>query len=301
MNYTVGQLRAFLALADEGGFTRAAARLHLSQPALTVQIRNLEQALGAKLFDRDARGATLTAIGASMAPALRRLLSEIDSTLDEALESAAGRRGTIRIAALPSFAASSLPETIARFRDAHPGIGFVIRDAIAERVVAAVQSGAVDLGVTAGVELTDDLEVLHEATDQLCVVAPAKHPFASRKALTLDDLAKLPLIMMEPQTSVRALVDAAFISAGRAVHPVAEATYMMTAVGLVAAGLGVAILPESAREIAAAPDLRRLKIADARFERRILLVKKRGRSLSPATASFAKELTATMSQLETPA
>lgn len=294
MNYTLTQLRAFLTLAEEESFTRAATRLHLSQPALTVQIRNLEAALGSKLFDRDRRGAKLTQVGAELAPTLRRLMAEIEGTMDEALEAAAGRRGTIRIAALPSFASGRLPRAIARFRKTHAAIRFVIRDAVANRVVAALQSGTVDLGLTAGVELTDDLEVLYEASDRLCVVAPANHPLARCKRITANDLAKFPIVLMESETSVRAIVNAAFISSGRSVRPVAEATYMMTAVGLVRAGLGFTILPESAKEIDAEPTLRTLPIYDPRFSRRLTLVKRRGRSLPRATADFVELLVQTL-------
>jgi DNA-binding transcriptional LysR family regulator len=294
MNYTLAQLRAFLALASEGSFTKAAAKLNVSQPAMTVQIRNLEAAFGAKLFDREPRGVALTRVGADLAPTLRRLLGEIEAALGEAVESAEGRRGTIRIAALPSFASGRLPQAIARFRKSHAAIDFVIRDAVANKVVAAVRSGSVDLGLTSGVALTDDLEVLHEASDRLCAVVPARHPLARKRRVAIEDLSEYPLVLMEPETSVRAIVDAAFVSAGRAIRPAAEATYMMTAVGLVRAGLGVTILPESAKEIQAEPSLRMLPIADPRFVRRISLVKRINRSLPRAAEEFVPELLAAM-------
>jgi DNA-binding transcriptional LysR family regulator len=236
----------------------------------------------------------MTRIGADLAPALRRLLGEIEQTLGEALETSQGKRGTIRIAALPSFASSHLPRAIAQFRRTHPAIHFVIRDAVANKVVASVLSGAVDIGLTAGVELTDDLEILHEATDRLCLVAPKGHPLARRKRISLADLAEWPLVLMESETSVRAIVDAAFVSAGSSIRPAAEATYMMTAVGLVRAGLGVTILPESAREIEAEPSLRRLPIDDERFLRRIALVKRRNRALPRAATDFAARLIANL-------
>jgi len=294
MNYTLAQLRAFIALAEESSFTRAAARLNVSQPALTVQIRNLEATFGAKLFDRDPRGVALTRVGADLVPTLRRLLGEIDGALGEAVESAEGRRGTIRIAALPSFASGRLPQAIARFRKSHPAIAFVIRDAVANKVVAALRAGSVDLGLTAGVELTDDLEILHEASDRLCVVVPARHPLTRKPRVEIEDLSDYPLVLMEAETSVRALVDAAFVSAGRLIRPAAEATYMMTAVGLVRAGLGVTILPETAKEIDAEPTLRALPIHDARFVRQISLVKRRNRSLPRAAEAFVPELVAAM-------
>ncbi len=286
MTYSLPQLRAFVTLADERSFTRAARRLNLSQPALTVQIRNLELSFGGKLFDRDPRGVALTRIGGELAPRLRRLLSDLDGAMSEAKDLANGRRGTIRIAALPSFSAGRLPDLVARFRAANPAISFVIRDAIASKVVAAVQSEAADLGVTAGVELTQGVEILHEASDRLCVVFPRLHPLAARREIALADLADFPLVLMDPETSVRAIVDAAFVSAGRIIRPAVEATYMMTAVSLVRAGLGITILPASAKEIDAEPSLISRPIDDARFSRTISLIKKRARTLPPSCENF---------------
>jgi DNA-binding transcriptional LysR family regulator len=294
MTYSLPQLRAFLTLADERSFTRAAKRLHISQPALTVQIRNLESSFGVKLFDRDRHGATLTSLGAELIPRLRRLLFDLDGAMSEARDAAKGRRGTIRIAALPSFSAGRLPDVIARFRAANPAIGFVIRDAIASKVVTAVRTEAVDLGVTAGLELHADVEIVHEAADRLCVVFPQRHPLGARRKVTLSDLANFPLVLMDPETSVRAIVDAAFVSSGRVIRPAAEATYMMTAVGLVRAGLGITILPASAKEIDAEPTLRARLIDDARFSRTISLIKRRKRTLPPVCEAFLKELIGAM-------
>jgi DNA-binding transcriptional LysR family regulator len=298
MTYSLPQLRAFVVLADERSFTRAAKRLHLSQPALSVQIRNLESSFGVKLFDRDQRGVALTRIGGDLAPRLRRLLVDLDGAMSDVREVSKGRRGTIRIAALPSFSASRLPDVVARFRAANPAIAFLIRDAIASKVVAAVQSEAVDLGVTAGVELNADVEILNDATDRLCVVFPRRHPLATRRKIALADLAEFPLVLMDPETSVRAIVDAAFVSAGRIIRPVAEATYMMTAVGLVRAGLGITILPTSAKEIDAETMLRARLIDDARFSRTISLIKRRKRTLPPVYDAFLKELIGAMAPVD---
>ncbi len=298
MSFSLPQLRAFVTLADERSFTRAAKRLHLSQPALTVQIRNFEASFGVKLFDRDQRGVSLTRVGGELAPRLRRFLVDLDGAMSDVRDVAKGRRGTIRIAALPSFSASRLPDVVARCRVDNPAVSFVIRDAIASKVVAAVQNETVDLGVTAGVELNADVEVLNEVTDRLCVVFPRRHPLAARKKIVLADLAEFPLVLMDPETSVRTIVDAAFVSAGRIIRPAAEATYMMTAIGLVRAGLGITILPASAKEIDAEAALRARLIDDARFSRTISLIKRRKRTLPPVYEAFLKELIRAMAPVD---
>ena len=125
---------------------------------------------------------------------------------------------------------------------------FVVKDAIASRVNASVRSEEVDIGITGG-ELSDpDLEILHAAEDRMHVVFPAQL-LEGRRKITLGYIAEYPLILMDADTSVRLIVDLVFVAAGRLPIPACEATYMMTAVGMVKAGLGVTILPASAKEV----------------------------------------------------
>ncbi len=289
MDLNLRQLRAFVTVAELKSFTRAADLLHVSQPALTVQIRKLEQALHCRLFDRTSRTVGLTRIGRDLLPALRRTLQELDAVVAESHAHGAGHLGTVRVASLPSFAASFLPEVILACRARHPGLAFVVRDAVAGRVVQLVRDEEVDLGITGGHLSDASLEVLHEVEDRLCLVLPAQHPLAKRKRLRLEHLLELPLVLTDPATSVRAVVDAAFLGLGRRPNVACETTYMITAVAMVRAGLGVTILPESAREIRAEPSLVARPISEDAFIRRILIVKKRQRSLPPAAESFLAE------------
>src|SRR4051794_24847997 len=116
MNATLRQIRSFVVLAERGSFTQAAAMLHISQPALTVQIRELEQHLQVQLFDRNTRSVRLTRVGRELLPKLERLQEELDSVLADTRDVASGRRGIVRIACMTSFAASGLPAAIAAFR-----------------------------------------------------------------------------------------------------------------------------------------------------------------------------------------
>ena len=150
MNPDLRQIRAFVTVAQLGSFTRAASLLNLSQPALTVQIRNLEEALGVRLFDRNTRTVSLTRMGRELVPALQRILRDLDAVVAEARDVAAQRHGIVRLAALPSFAAGVLPEIIAQFRETNPKISFVIHDVIASGVIAQVREEQVDLGLTGG-------------------------------------------------------------------------------------------------------------------------------------------------------
>ena len=135
MDVNLRHARAFVTVVHLGSFTKAAAALHLSQPALTVQIRNFEAALKVKVLDRTSRSVELTRIGRELLPLLERMLRELDAVVADTHAQSAGRSGTVRIAALPSFAASLLPTVISATRAREPGLSFVVRDAVASRVV----------------------------------------------------------------------------------------------------------------------------------------------------------------------
>jgi DNA-binding transcriptional LysR family regulator len=295
MDVNLRQVRAFVCVAQLKSFTRAAALLHLSQPARTVQIRRLEESLGIKLFDRNTRAVELTRIGHELLPVFQRLLRDLDAVVLDTRDLAASRQGVVRIAVLPSFAAGLLPEVIAAFRKDHPRVTFVIRDAIANRVLAHVREDEVDIGITGGA-VPPEFEIVSTVRDRLHVVFPARHAIGRAKSVTVDTLAQFPLILMDPETSVRHVVDAAFMDAGKMPVTACEAIYMMTAVGLVRAGLGIAILPGSAREIRSEPKLRSRPVDDPRFVRVNTVFKKRGRTLPPASAAFLETCVAALAK-----
>jgi DNA-binding transcriptional LysR family regulator len=290
MDLNLRQVRAFVSVVHTGSFTRAAVLLNLSQPALTVQIRRLEEALGARLLDRTSRTVAPTRLGRELLPIFQRVLRDLDAVVVDTRELAARHYGTVRIATLPSFAASLLPDVIAEVRAAHPRMAFQVRDVIAQAVVDLVRSEVVDLGITGGDVYDPELEVLHRTSDALHVVYPDGHPIGAATAVTIEMLADLPLVLMDGATSVRAVVDKAFIGLGRLPRATCEATYMMTAVSMVRAGLGLTILPGSAHEIRAAPDLRSRPISDSCFLRPIRLIKKAGRTLPAASELFSMVL-----------
>lgn len=298
MDLNLRQIRAFVTVARLGSFTRAAALLHVAQPTLTVQIRKLEEMLAVRLFDRTSRSVALTRTGRDLLPMLGRLVQDLDAVVGEVRSQGTGYRGLIRIAALPTTAADLLPRAMGSFRSLHPGADFRIRDVIARRVLALVETEEVDIGFTGGPTGAADVDVLLAIEDRMHVIFPRDHPLAAAEAITPELLMDYPLIMMDPDTSVRAVVEAGFHAAGLMPRPASEVTYMMTAVGMVQAGLGVSILPSSAKELDAYPALQSRGIEAVGFHRRISLVKKAGRTLPPLTALFVAHLRPTGTQQE---
>lgn len=290
MNPTLRQIRSFVAVARRGSFTQAAKDLHLSQPALTVQIRQIEEILGVTLFDRNTRRVQLTRVGRELAPQLARLQEELESVLQQTREQGKGQRGVVRLACIPSFAASALPGAITAFRTIHPHITFSLKDANWSRVVAMVRSGEVDFGVGDKATIEPDLEFTPVMEDRMQVIFRGDHPIAAIKKVTLARLAAHSMVMMDPETSARHSIDRAFAQAGCYPSRACEVMYMATAVAMVRAGLGFAILPASAIEWRAHPGLSVRLIDDPAFVRDIGIIRKPGRSLPPQSEAFADAL-----------
>ena len=290
---TLRQLHAFLAVARLASFTRAAAALHTTQPALSLQVAQLEDSLQLRLFDRSTRSVTLTRVGRELLPRAERTLAELAGVFEAAQGLSAGVTGRVVVAALPSVASTLLPRALAQFARSHPGISVTLRDAVGGRIGDWVRSGEADLGVTA--EALDDTALTFSviAADEIVAVVPPRHALARTKRLTLEALLAHPLILMSRDSSVRRVVDAAFADAGHLAAPVQEPVYMSTAVALVREGLGVALLPSSAAELRTATGLRTQRIAHRGMTRRIGIVARGGHTLSPAAAAFERTLWAT--------
>jgi len=287
---TLRQMRAFLAIVRLGSFTGAARQLHLTQPALTVQLRQLEQTLGVRLLDRTTRTATPTRVGAEFARALAPLLAEMDMVLERVQDHAALRTGRIDLATLPSLASTVLPAVIARLRASSPGLRVRMREAVTGPVSEMVRAGEVDFGIGGSVKEDGELEVRPLFDDPLLLVFPSGHPFAALRHVTLRQLSGVPLLLPEANSGIRHAVDQALSAAGLSLEPAQEAVSTGTLVGMVRAGLGLGVLPSTAVEMQVIPDLRAAPIGDPPLTRPIALVLRSGRSLPPAAEAFLAAL-----------
>jgi DNA-binding transcriptional LysR family regulator len=293
MNYidlNLRQLQTFVTVSKLKSFTRAAQLLHLTQPALTKQIRQLEEILGVRLLDRNTRSVELTRIGKELIPVIEHLLLEMDAVIVRTKQLGVKSRGVIRMAALPSICTTLVPQTIARFKESFPGISVIMNDVLAQRLVRMVKAEEVDFGIGSLGGTDPEVRFSLITTDRVVVVFPAGSILERRKAVELKDLIDLKLILLDPESSVRKLVDQAFESIGKIPAPAYEATYLSTAAGMVKAGLGVALLPSSASEIGELSGLLSRPIKHSILTREIGVIQKAGRSLSPAAESFVKSM-----------
>jgi DNA-binding transcriptional LysR family regulator len=294
MNINLRQLRAFVSIGRLGSFTKAAEALHATQPALSAQIRELEEALGVMLFDRSTRSVTLTQAGEDLMPSVDRVLTDLASVVERARDVAKRNTGRVSVAALPSLAATLMPPLIARMRETHPGVAVVVRDALAERAIALLRAGEADLALTSAPPPDRELTFTPLFSDRMVAVLPRQHALARAKHVRLAELLDSPLVLMDRDSSVRRIVDKACASIGRLAAPAYEAAFMATAIGLVRAGLGATLLPSSASELLAAGDLVIRDLDAPRIERELGIVKQRRRAYSPAAEALAAMLAASV-------
>lgn len=280
----IRHIRAFLAVARHSNFTRAANELHISQSALTVQIQQLEEALGIRLFDRNKRRVALTDAGRQVLAPLQRIVVDSEAIVSRTREIAGLRRGIVSIALLPSVASGILTEVINQFTAAHPGVLININDVVANRIVEMVRSEAVDFGIGIMPKTDKDLVNSPLFTDRLFAFLPARHPLSSRNSVSLNQLSDYPLVLTAMDSSVRALLEDAMKRCSLHLTPTFEVNYMSTSLSLISAGFGVGILPEYADTMGSASGIVKLPISRPSITRRIQIIQRKSKTPSPAAA-----------------
>lgn len=284
---SVRQLRAFVAVYHAGQVSAAAEQLALTQPAVSVLLRELEDKLGVKLFDRSTRALRRTEAAVEAIAYAERALAELEGMVADMAELAGARRGRLRIAATSTVAQTLLPEALRRFGVTHPGLRVEIEDLAPGEFVETLLAGRVDFGVGTLEAAVPGLQETVFLEDALAAVALEAPDFAAGRPITWKQLAALPLIAVKPGYGVRRRIDAAAESAGVRLRMVHEVSLLTTAVALAASGLGVAVVPAS---LLAGEDRRGLvarKLTRPAVPRNVAVIHKQERSLSPAAQAFA--------------
>lgn len=276
----------FRAVAEEGGFTRAAALIGLRQPTLSHQIKQLEAALGVELFHRARRECRLTPAGEMLLPYARRVLAEMDA-LKRSLDDLSGlRRGTFSLGALPSLMGHVLPPVVARFRDEHPGIRMSVAELSMDDMERALTQGKIEIGV--GVVPPSQASVRGQVlfTEELVALAAEGDALVKKEEVQLEALAARPLSLPPPGHGTRMLILNAFSRVRRVPNIAFEATSIDLAPQLVRAGGQVAILPASSLGGKTPARCRVLRITKPVIRRQIGVLSLQGAPLRPAVAAF---------------
>jgi DNA-binding transcriptional LysR family regulator len=238
--------RSFTTVADELHYGRAAERLHITQPALSRQIRDLERVLGITLFDRTSRRVVLSRAGRAVLGQARRALAESDRAVRLARLAAHGDWGELAIAVLPAVALALLPAIIRAYRDAHPAIGVTISESFDDEQLAALTAGRIDAGFLRAAAAPPGLHLETLRTEPVLAGLPAGHRLARHHRIDLAELAGEPFVFFPRHRSVLAYDE--FIASCRAAGfspAIVQEASGISALGLVAAGLGVTVVAAS--------------------------------------------------------
>lgn len=282
------QLRYLVALADERHFTRAAARCHVAQPALSQQIGKLERELGLALFDRTTRSVTLTEAGALLCVRARRVLAELDDAAEELQQLSGLLAGRVTIGLTTTPGPLHLPRLIAGFHARHPQVELVVREGLSALLAEQLRGDALDLAFLSLVAPDDDvrgLELTEFAREALVVALPPAHRFAGRRRLTIADLRAEELVAFPAGATIREAVRRAALDAGFEPRVAFETSEVARARAFVAEGLGVAVLPRS-DAAAPGPPIHVAELRDPQLVHRISIAHRGGKRHAPAAAAL---------------
>lgn len=284
IQFDLHDLQAFAAAAELKNFRKAAEQVHISQPAFSRRIDKLEAALGVRLFDRTSRSVELTGIGRDFARKARQILDDLDDTLLGIREVGGARMGEVTIACVPSAVYYFLPQVLRSYHEQFPRIRIRVHDASANEVLSVVASGEADFGVNfiggdePGIEFRSVLE------ERFVAACRKDHPIARKRKVSWKELGQYDFMSVAKSSGNRMLIDLALagVRSDERPHSIYEAQHVTTLLGLVEAGMGVAAVPALAMPGGDHPVLAGVPLQDPVVARRIGLIRRKGRSLSPA-------------------
>ena len=285
-------LQAFVCVAELGSFVKAAQQLHLTQTALTRRIQKLEQLLEVRLLERTTRKVELTTTGRDFLPQARHLVLDAQRTVARVRDKARAGQGHFTLACVPSLTTHVLPQLIKAYAQLHPGNTLRLHDASSHDVRAAVLDGQAELGIAINGEPHAELEETVLFDDPLTLLCPTPHPLQHHSTVSWNDLQGVDLIVVSSFMATRMFLDYQLAQRGIALSGHYEVQHHATAINLVAAGVGCAILPASTFENGDRPQVVKIPLTHPVVKRRVTLLRRKPASLSPAAQAFHRLLLA---------
>ena len=283
---SVRELRAFVAVYHSGTLSAAAERLSLSQPAVSMLLRGLEQKLGVRLFDRNTRTLRRTEASEHAIVRAERTLQELEQLSDAMHSLMRGERGRIDLVATSSVAQTLLPRVMRRYLDVHPDVRLTLDDCSPRDFVDTILAGRVDFGIGTLEAAVPGLVERTLLTDALYAVGLARTGLKPGRSISWKALSTLPIISVKGGYGIRRSIDAAALAAGVELVVKHELTLLTTALEMAVAGLGVALLPGLILHRLDHRDLVVRAIVRPAVARRIAVVSRHDRPLPPAAESF---------------
>lgn len=279
-------IQAFVTIAELGGFNKAAEHLHVTQTALTRRVQKLESYLGLKLLDRTTRYVELTAVGRDFLPQARSIVHDMTMAVGRLKDMSRTHRGSFTLACVPTMAAHILPMLIHQYSATHPDNRIRLVDAASYEVRDAVLNNQAELGISIQGEGHPDLAEWPLFDDPLMFFCRTDHPLSDAPSVSWADMAGADLIVVSNLTATRVFMDYQLAKRGISLTSAYEVQHHATAISLVAAGIGCAILPASTYGQGDRPNLRRIALTSPVVQRKVILLSRRKASLSPAAQAF---------------
>ena len=289
MNFDLGDLRAFLAVSDLGSFRAAAEILHISQSALSRRVDKLEAALGVQLFIRNTRKIELTTTGRTFIHKARIVMLELEGAL-LGMQDIAGRlSGEVTLACVPSAVGYFLPSVFDAYHQRYPGIRIRVLDESSSDVLLAVTRGDADFGVTYIGTQEADIHFQPLIEEAFVLACPSSHPLANRKTVTWKDISQYSYIALAQGSGNRFLIDQALAQSQERPRWYCEVNHVPALVSLVAAGLGIGVVPRMALPPDNHEGLTAIPLIKPKVTRKLGLISRRGRQL-PAAAQLLYDM-----------
>lgn len=291
---TLKQLRAFVAVYQLRSLSTAATQLFVTQSAISVLIRQMEQELGIRLFDRTTRSLQPTPAADDAIDIALRVLRDLESLGTGLSELSQLRRGRVTVVCTPALARILMPEALARFVKSYPGIHVDVDDCAPEQFFARLLGEHADFGLGTPDRAGESIQMQRLMSDHLAVICRQDHPFASRASVRWKDLDGLPLIAVRPGYGVRSLIDQSAARAGIHLNVTHEVSLLSTALWMTASGVGPTVMPSAYLKYAHDPLLVSRPLVAPKVSRDIYVLVKKGRSLSPAAQQLVSVIKETL-------
>lgn len=279
-NLTIRQLEVFAMASRSPTFSEAAKRLGISQPSLSSTVAKIEDQLGLRLFDRTTRTLVLTEQGERLAVVAEELVRNFQASVKNIHDAASISRGRMSMAAIPSVAAAVVPDVLSSFFASYPEFDVAVHDVSGEKALAWVLDRVVDFAIMATPASNSELLIEPVYADDFVVICHKDSPLAAKRSVDWSDLADVPVVLTGGG-AIQRDIELAWLKANVAIKPRFEIEQIMTGIALVAAGLGVSILPGLCRPEICNQSLRTLPMrSTARIQRELSVVRRSDRALS---------------------
>lgn len=287
MKNELSSIKAFVALAELGSFSKAAESLNLTQPSLTRKIKNMENDLNTPLFERTTRRTALTPAGKLLLPEARALISRLDTAMFNVCNLTASQKGTVTISCIPTAVFYFLPRTIVKFNELYPNIKVRIFEQGIKNCMDSVRKGEVDFGINMKHITDSDVDFIPLVNEPFVLACRQDHPLASRKLIEWRELVNHTLIGVRKSSGNRQLIESSLADKPWKLEWFYEVRHLSTSLGLVEAGLGISALPSLAVPDSMNSVVTSVPLVDPVIRRTLGMIRLKNRTLSTAAERFA--------------